>query len=347
MANQPERIFILLHGAIGDVCRALPLATRIRRNWSCEIIWGVEPLSKALVQDHPAIDRVLVFDRPRGFPAFRKYIGELQQLKVDLVLDLQRHAKSGTVSFLSRAKRRIGFNRKNAKEFNWLANNEFIAPVENFSAKIEHYQLFGDLLGLPRDDKLDFGLIADSTEKAASEELLRVIAPGRPLPPIEKRVAFIVGSSWRSRWWTAEGYVAAINTLSQELGIGVILLGGPGESIFAAEIERTANSDNIWNMVGKTTLRELVPIFSQVRAVMGPDSGPMHIAAAVGVPVVSLWGSTSPKRSAPYGNESLVIQSSIGCSPCYERECPGLGTLCMRSIPADAVVGAIERVLKS
>ena len=341
----PKKILIVLHGAIGDVTRALPLAVRIKRAWpSAELCWAVEPLSRGLVEGHPAIDRVFVFDRPNGFAAYRRFVGELKRERFELVLDLQRHFKSGITAFLTRAPRRLGFHPRSAKEFNWVFSTEYIAAVPNFSPKIEHYQLFGDALGLPPLEPLEFGLKPTEADLLRMEQLIAESA-GEEMTSREHRLGLIVGSSWRSRFWSVEHYVALIERARSSLGLVPILIGSKGEMEFGEQVMAALPKGAAINLIGKTALADLVPLLASLRVAVGSDSGPMHIAAAVGTPVISLWGSTSPKRSAPYGSERYVLQSAVGCSPCYRRECPGLGTLCMRAIPSQAVVAQLESVL--
>ncbi len=341
----PKKLLIVLHGAIGDVTRALPLAVRIKRAWpQVELSWAVEPLSRGLVEGHPAVDRVFLFDRPKGFRAYRSFVRELINEKFDLVLDLQRHFKSGVTAFMTRAPRRIGFHPRSAKEFNWLFNSEYVSAVPNFSPKIQHYQLFGDALGIPPLEPLEFGLKAEAADLARMEALIAEVA-GDEVTIAEHRVGLIVGSSWKSRFWTVEHYVKLIETARSSLGLVPLLIGGKGELEFGNEVIARLPSGAAINLIGRTALADLVPLFSSIRVAVGSDSGPMHIAAAVGTPVISLWGSTSPKRSAPYGSEQYVLQSAIGCSPCYRRECPGVGTLCMKAIPSRAVIAQLESIL--
>jgi heptosyltransferase-2 len=100
------------------------------------------------------------------------------------------------------------------------------------------------------------------------------------------------------------------------------------------------------NLAGQTTLRDLIAIFPECSAAFGPDSGPMHIAAAVGCPIVSLWGSTAAERSAPWGYADLAISSAIPCHPCYLRECP-IGRECMWRIEPETVAAAVRRAIGS
>jgi ADP-heptose:LPS heptosyltransferase len=98
------------------------------------------------------------------------------------------------------------------------------------------------------------------------------------------------------------------------------------------------------NLTGRTSLRDLIGIFAQCAVAFGPDSGPMHLAAAVGCPVVSLWGSTAPERSAPWGFAEFAIPAAIPCHPCYLRECP-IGRECMRRIAPEVIVNTVRRAL--
>jgi ADP-heptose:LPS heptosyltransferase len=100
----------------------------------------------------------------------------------------------------------------------------------------------------------------------------------------------------------------------------------------------------VLNLAGRTGLRDLVAIFAECAAAFGPDSGPMHIAAAAGCPVVSLWGATAPERSAPWGFADLALSGAIPCHPCYLRECP-IGRECMRRIAPVEVAAALRRAL--
>ncbi len=341
--EQPKKILIILLGALGDVTRALSLAVRIKRYMpNVELSWAIEPKSEGMVENHPDIDRIFVFDRPKGLSAYRSFVKELQQEKFDIVLDLQRHFKSGVTSYLTKAQRRIGFHKKNAKEFNWLFNTETIDKVENFSAKIEHYQKFGDVLEIPRMEKLEFSI------SPTEEELKKIksIIGNDEGDKTKNKVALVLGSTWESRFWFVEHYVNLIKILNERYNMKVLLIGAQSERSFAEEIMVKLEPGMFTNLVGKTSLKELKAVFSSVKLVIGSDSGPMHIAAALGVRVISLWGSTSPKRSAPYGSEDLVLESHVSCSPCYLRVCPGLGRRCMFEIGPQAVLAKVDYLVQ-
>ena len=344
MENRPKNILIVLLGAIGDVVRGIPLAVRVKRSWpDSKITWAVEPKSAGLVQGHPSIDEVIVFQRSGGFSEFRRFRREIAAGKFDLVLDLQRHLKSGLTSRASRARRRIGFHRRNAKEFNWLFNTETIEYAPDTVPKIQHYQLFGDHLGLEKSDALAFDLPSAGRERA-EELILRVSADRGFTPPSpDKRVALLIGGSWRSKRWPAERFRSLAETLTRKMGFTVYLFGSADEAAMAHTIGTGIHQ--VGSLVGHTSLPELVACLATMNLAVGSDSGPMHIAAAVGTPVISLWGPTDPVRTGPYQSEGLVLTSPIGCAPCYRRCCPGLDNLCMSDIPSEAVIARIRQLL--
>jgi heptosyltransferase I len=344
------KILIVLLGAIGDVTRGLSLAVRIKKNFpSATIHWAVEPKSKQILQENSGIDEIKVFDRPRGLLGYLDFIKGLRAERYDLVLDLQRHLKSGATSFLTGAEIRVGFNRKNAKEFNWLFNNRHIPAVANFSAKIEHYQMFGDLLGLPANKSgklLDFGFIDDDQAKNKIAEQLKSQAASIGIDNFvsKKTVALILGSSWLSRLWPVQYYIDLILLLKKKYNLNCVLVGGPAESNYAKQIKEGC-AVPVVDFVAKTSLRELVELFRLCAFAFGPDSGPMHIAAAAGCRVISIWGATSALRSAPYRNEDLLVESALGCAACYQRRCPGLDNLCMKEITPSVVEHKMSKLL--
>jgi lipopolysaccharide heptosyltransferase II len=323
-------------GAIGDVTRALPLLNRLRRAYpDAYIAWAVEPAAAPLLDYHPALNEVLLYRRTQGPIAFFPFLREVRRHRFDLVLDLQRHAKSGLVSWWSGAAVRLGFHRQNAKEGNWLFNTHTIAPVPDFSLKLGQYLRFAEALDLP-DDSAHFDLCLREEEHQRIETLLADTP--RPF------AAFFLGSRWPSRFWFPHATAAVARTLQQEYGIGVVLVGGQSERAFAQEV-KDATAGAATDLCGQTSLRDLIGIFSRARVALGPDSGPMHIAAATGIPVISLWGATSPTRSAPWASEELVIRGPAACSPCYVRRCP-INRVCMQRITPEMVLAVVRKVLE-
>ena len=333
----PQRILVILLGAIGDVTRALPLLSRLRRAYrQAHIAWAVEPAAAPLLDYHPALDEILLYQRSRGSQTFLPFLRTVRNNHFDLVLDLQRHLKSGLVSLWSRAPVRLGFHRSNTKEGNWLFNTHTIEAVPDFSLKLAQYLKFADALGLP-DDGVRFDLRLRPQEEQQVETLLA--------GTIRPFAAFFLGSRWPSRFWFPQATAEVARVLQQEYGMGIVLVGGPSEVAFAQQVSE-AMGTAVTNLTGKTSLRDLIGVFSHARFALGPDSGPMHIAAATDIPVISLWGATSPLRSAPWGSEAFVIRGQAACSPCYVRRCP-IGRACMRRITPGQVLEVVQKILCS
>ncbi|MFQ5903770.1 MAG: glycosyltransferase family 9 protein, partial [Candidatus Binatia bacterium] len=149
MTFNPKSVLIVLHGSIGDVTRALPLANLIRRGYpKATLVWAIEPAAFPLVEHHPAVDEVILFDRSHWWRNLGSFLKRIRSERFDLVLDLQRHLKSGLISRWSGAPYRLGFHRHDAKELNWLFNNHHIPAAEDGISKLSHYLKFAEFLGI-------------------------------------------------------------------------------------------------------------------------------------------------------------------------------------------------------
>jgi len=205
---EAKRILVVLHGSIGDVTRALPLASLLRKGFpEAFLAWSVEPASYPLLQGNPAIDRILLFDRSAWWKTLPRFLAEVRRQKFDLVLDLQRDLKSGIVSWSSGAARRLGFHRADSKEGNWLFNNLSIDRFGNGIPKLQHYLKFAEYLGIPTAPiEWSFSLSADD-ERAVDLHL------GRVKPAF---AVLFVGARWQSKLWFPEQIAACADTLSAE-----------------------------------------------------------------------------------------------------------------------------------
>jgi heptosyltransferase-1 len=332
---QPKRILIVLHGSIGDVVRALPLASLLRRGFPEALLsWSVEPAVLPLVQGHCAINEIIVFDRQRGWKAFWPFLAKIRSRKFDLVLDLQRHLKSGIVSWWTGASQRIGFHRADAKEFNWIFNNLNIDPFGDDIPKLNHYLKFAEYLEIPQSP-IEWGLTLTAEEQAAVD---------RYLAPVSRTFAVLfVGTRWQSKQWFPAQMALCAEILHGEHQLDVVLLGGNDDQELARQAVAQTQTP-IVNFVGRTSLRDAIGIIERAVVAVGPDTGLMHIAAAVKTPVISLWGATSPARTGPYGNANLVIQGKAPCVPCYRKRC-AIGRICLQSITAEQIADKIFAAL--
>ena len=321
-----ERYLFVLLGALGDVVRGMSLVDALKRERpDCHITWLVEPACKGVVALHAGVDEILVFERKRGMIGAFELWKELRQRHFDITFDLQRHSKSGLFSWMSGAPIRVGFHRKDTKEGNWLFNNRFIAQHGEKISKVEHYLLFLGAIGLDKPSHISFGLDHHSLEQTE--------APWKKQLS-EHYVALVLGSSWDSKDWPQEGYAGLLNLLAK---YQVVLLGDKSKVRMGAALTEHAREANVLDLCWKTTLSELVALIKGATVCVGPDSGPGHIAGALGTPHITLFGPTPVVRNAPRGSERLAITADVGCAPCKRRTCPGLNKICMRLIRPEEV----------
>ena len=335
MTPDPQNILIILHGSIGDVTRALPLANLIRRRYpKARLVWSVEPAAFPLVEHHPALNDVILFDRSRWWKTLGPFVRRIRSERFELVIDLQRLLKSGLISWWSGAPYRLGFHRTDAKEFNWLFNNQHIAPAGDGISKLSHYLKFAQRLGIELYP-LEWGLHLLPQEEASVEKMLR---------DVEGPFAvFFVGSRWESKKWFSAETAKCAGEIQRRYGLEIVLMGGREDQSFADSVQGFG-LQRLRNWVGKTSLRQAVGILARAEVSIGPDTGLMHLSAALGTPVVSLWGATSPSRTGPYGFEDLIIQGKASCSPCYLKRCP-IGRICMHSIDIEEVTAKVGKAL--
>lgn len=335
-------ILIILMGSLGDVTRGLCLVSQIKNKWpDSSVTWLAEPKWAELVSIHPRIDKIIIFKRHKHVLGVLDLHKELTREHFDITFDLQRHFKSGFFSLLSGAKRRIGFHRKNAKELNWLFNNEHIEYVRNELnlPKWKHYLKFTEHLGLTTHSSLDFGLSSINT----MVNLPDIVGKTQDGPFI----SVVMGSSWESKDWFFEGYYRLVKDIISSKKLSVVLLGDHSQVAHGAELCEKIGTNRLINLIGKTSILELVAVLNAAAVGVGPDSGPGHLAAAVGTPYVSLFGPTSPKRAAPYKCEHLVVQSDLNCVSCYKKKCPDLDRKCMRLISVELVQEKLSEALRT
>ncbi len=337
-------ILIVLMGSLGDVARALGIVAHLKAGYpDCPITWLVEPKCADLVGLHPGIDHVIVFRRAWSFKALWDLYRQLRQYHFDITLDLQRHFKSGFFSLLSHSRQRIGFHRKNSKEFNWLFNNTHIEYGNNELSKLEHYFKFTQYLGLDDPARVNFGISTWDGRKHLPHALTDLDG---------SLISIVLGSRWESKNWHKQGYIRLVQQILANEAPGlpkearVAMLGDATQAAAAREISDHFNNKALIDLVGKTSLLELAAVLKRSAVVVGPDSGPGHVAAALGTAYISLFGPTSPERTAPHGCEHLVVQTQLDCIPCYQKQCPLQTRQCMYDIRVEEIMNKLGRVMR-
>ena len=348
---EPHSILIVKLSAIGDVIQTLPMVEALRNQYpEAGIDWLVEEDASDLLVGHPALNRVIIsrrkswqkllFQRGKFWCTLReikRFIRDLRSRDYDWIIDNHGVFKSGVLVFLSRGRRKIGFKASAgiADEGNYLFTNERYNPLSIERHALERYLDLVSQIGVQIcRPSLEF--LVPSEFRKRAEDLLRENGFfNRPIVVIHPM------AKWGTKQWPLGNFARLISALTQK-GASVVITGSRQDEEPVREIlRRVDSSSKVLNLVGKTGLRELAGIFSLCDLVLTPDTGPMHLAAAVKAPLVTLFGPTAPWRTGPYGNSPVILRKPLACSPCFKKMCDTME--CMNSISVEEVLEAADK----
>lgn len=314
-----SNILIVKLSAIGDVVHALPVAHALKTCYpQARITWVVEKAAYDILVNNPTIDEILIFDKPKykslaGFakhaPAF---VQELRSRKFDLALDLQGLFKSAAIAWLSGAPVRCVY--QNAREGSDLLARKVVGPNAKGHV-VEQY------LDVVRQIGCHVSRVSFPIEIAEEEkDTATAIACQAGLDLNTPYVILSPGANWPNKCWPPAHFAKLAADL-RSCGITPLLTGGPSDLPKAAEIRRLAKASLV-DITGKTTLKQLAYLIKRAQVFVGGDTGPMHLAAALGTPVVALHGPTDTIRNGPYGAQHTTIVAAQECAGCWKRRCP-------------------------
>ena len=283
--------------AIGDTCHALAVARRLQDNWpQAKLTWIIGKTEAALLGDVPGVE-FIIFDKSRGADAYRNVREQLSDRRFDAVLCLHASFRVNRLYRHLVSPLKIGFDFRRARDGQWLFTNRRV-PNTNGKHAMEAMLMFADALGAgPTPVRWDVPLPADAVQFAASTR-----DSGRSL------VAISPCSSQRARNfrnWPVDRYRAVVRHLLQR-DVKVLVTGGNTqlENDYGAAL---GTQQNVQNLVGRTSLKELFALFAEADLVICPDSGPAHMATAAGTPVLGLYASSNPARTGPYRTVDLTV----------------------------------------
>ncbi len=337
-----KNILVVKLSAIGDVIHALPVSYAIKEQWpDCHLTWVVEPPAYDLLALDPCIDEIIVFHKKefRSLFGLLKNIGpfrrQIQWRNYDAVLDLQGLFKSAAIAYFAKAPRKLGI--PDMREL----SDRVSRPVRGPHAQghiVERYLDSARALGC-QVKKIVFPLEIPENE-ADIARMHFTHAGGRPGTPY---VVLPVGANWPNKRWPTLYQAELCDWLYEQRLIPVLVGGGPVDEQRAAEIESQAEIPPV-NMVGQTNLPQLAYIIQQASAAVGGDTGPMHLAAALGTPAVMLMGPTDAPRNGPYGQPQNAIEVDRDCRHCWQRACPK-GHDCLDAIAVAEVEAKLRDAL--
>ncbi len=330
-----NRILIVKLGALGDVVHAIPVAAALRRAFpSARIDWLVSPKHREILDLVPVIDRRLVMNDARMLAAIR----ELRGNQYDVAIDLQGLMKSAALARASGAARVVGFTSRYAREklASWLYTETHDPGGGGMYHVDERHVIYTNL-----------GVL---------EALgIRAGVPEFPIDPVESAVAADVarrtggryailnpGAAWPNKRWTPARFAALAEELRRRHALTSVVAWGPGEEALARDVADASSGAAF--VSPRTAIADLVALARGAALYVSGDTGPAHIAAAAGAPIVGIYGPTRASRNGPWAKDDVTVSRSEVCQCHHLRQCR-LPTMCLEDIQIDEVVAAVERRL--
>ncbi len=341
MAERPgdgaRGVCVVLLTGLGDVVNGLPLANALKdHDPERRITWVAEPMPAGILRHHPAVDEVVVFEKRRGAAGVRDLRRKLAGRGFGVALNLNVYFKSVWPTLFSRAPRRIGFGPDRASDGVWLAATERL-PARPRGHNVEMFLEFAAHLGVPVPAP-EWRFALTDGERAERDAFLARVDDGRPL------VSIVPATATHKKDWLPGRWAAVIDALEGDFGFRTMLVGGPGEreTRLAAEIASRARAKPVMAM--GDGVRRLLWLLGSSRLVVAPDTGPVHVARALRVPVLGLYGHTNPWRVGPWRwCEDLWVDAYTdpGEAPDPSRFDPRLGR--MERISVGDVLERVQR----
>jgi lipopolysaccharide heptosyltransferase I len=366
-----ERILLIKPSALGDVIHTLPILVKLRARYpAARIDWLLVPAIADLIQHHPALSNVVLFDRQRYARLSAPYtagsgllrlLQELREGQYDLVVDLHGQIRSAVFTAVTGARTRIGFDRPRAavragprklpraayrhgwtgaREGSWLVYTHRI-PIPTLEAHaVDRYLRLGPILGLDEAPP-DFHVPVPTHARLEMAALL-----GQHGLEARPFAVLAPGTVWETKHWRGEGFAALAQHFAKR-GWGVVLVGSSRERARCAAVKAACSA--ALDVCGRTSVSQLAALIERAQIAVTNDSGPMHLAVALDRPVVSIFGPTDAVWIGPYLRPDAVVSAGVPCAPCYLRrlrECPHEHA-CMQQVSAESVIERAERMLRS
>jgi heptosyltransferase-2 len=329
---------ILMRGPnwVGDSVLAVPAMKAVRARFpDAEITLMVRPWVAGIFAAAPFIDRLWSEPKPSGPGDWIRLAGGIRKRQFDLALLFPNSFESAAMVFLGRIPQRVGYATDGRS---WLLT-QALKPAREKRHQV-HYYL--DLAGALSADvnRPSIEIEASAEEKAQAAKLL--VSEG--IPAGRRYLVLSPGATYGSaKRWGEDGFARAADALGSEFDLDVVIVGSETERSIAETVQKHVRC-RVAVLNGKTSLETLIGVLSGARLMLTNDSGPMHIAAALGIPTVAIFGATDDAVTGPYGGRTRVVKEPVECSPCMLRVCP-IDHRCMTRVSSEAVCRAAREVL--
>ncbi len=338
-----KRILIVKPSSLGDVLHAFPAVHALCRETGAEADWFIQGAFAPLLRYLPCVKNVILFDRKKlshaatFLPEYLRLRKNLKAVRYDAVIDLQGLLRSAWFASMGKAPVHAGF-AKPKEQLSALFYNRKVAVDQNTHAIEKNNALAAALLNREQKE-IDFSCpmpVVPEFLDGANAVLEKEHIPGNGI-----LVGIAPGARWTTKCWSPEFYGEVIRQFAEiRPDARFLLLGAAGDHEISEKIRQFVKSDNVWNLCGKTGMGELVEVTRKCSLFFSNDSGPMHIAAILNVPVVAPFGPTSPVLTGPYSANSRTLVPELDCVLCFRRTCSDMK--CHRGIcPESAVESAL------
>ncbi len=331
------KILVRLPNWIGDAVMSTPALGAIRAAFpSSEIVLAANPVVSELMSPHPFSDRAVVYDKRgshSGIGGLWKFSRLLAVERFDLAILFQNAIEAAIIARLAGIKTRAGY-ATDGRAILLTHGVRVSKEVRRLHHSRYYLNMLGEL-GIPPAGQ-ELCLQCTDEEKSWAGG---VLGAGR-WAAINPGAAY--GSAKR---WYPDRFAEVADVLASDFGYGSLLVGGPGEAAIGSEIESRMRSKPL-NLIGTTSVRQLMALLASVELVITNDSGPMHVAAAFDRPIVALFGPTDHTATSPLCSRFLLVRKETECAPCFKRQCP-TDHRCMAAISAKDVLDAVGALLKS
>jgi heptosyltransferase I len=340
--ESPKSIAVLRMSALGDVVMTLPLLRTLQKAFpQAKLHWIVSRPFDAIVEGVSGVE-LIVINKPRGPLSFWRLWRQMRRYDFDWLLVPQASMRANLVTLVTRARRKIGFGALHSRDLQRFFVDEYV-PAEP-EHLIDSFLRFATYVGA-REHVLDWGLPLREDEHAWARAQLEGC--------VGIRLAVVLAASKMERNWPVERYCETLNRLAARWPLTVVLIGGAGahERALAAEL-RAGLRAPVLDMVGRTDLRQLAALLGQVDALLAPDTGPLHIAQAMGKPVVGLYAVAPSRKTGPYLEPQWTVDVfAEAAATILGRQRMGWrqrvhDERALRLIQVDAVVDKIERLFE-
>ncbi|MBN2433561.1 MAG: lipopolysaccharide heptosyltransferase II [Acidobacteria bacterium] len=343
---------LLIRGTnwLGDTVMNLPAIRELRRHYpAARLVMVARPSLTHFFRWVPEVDEVIPYQVNMGaarWKEVRRMGRELRRRRPDAFLCLQNAFEAALLARLSGARERIGFALDGRK---WLLTKHFRVPLElNRYHQLYYYLYLLQQAGLSAVDYLsdpDFWPDLSIRRDPAMRDIAQQWFGRLNIPAEEPVIGFHTGAFYgTAKHWLPERYRELILRLRREYRPHILLFGAPGERAATATMLAGVEDERIINLCGETAVDELIALIAHCHLFVSNDSGPMHVAAALQVPQIAIFGSTDPVATGPFSARAVVVKKPVECSPCFQRECP-IDLRCFKAVTVDEIFRLIQDTL--